>query len=455
MTTRRTPRGFTLIELLVVIAIIAILAAILFPVFAKAREKSRQAQCISNIRQITLGVQMHQQDHEGLFPDKETVWQDLNVTPKVLNCPTYGAKMGNGYGYNKWISGKSLSDSAMPPAVTVVVFADSKASDHLITSINEVDPRHTDKSVVGFGDGHVQVIAPKYLSIIPIGHELLSEQGAAIHSKSDRVYTRATYSSSVYWQSFQVDPPVNWVSNENIDVFSQAVNQYFGSYTGTNLYADYGFGLYGSYNYSTDWPGNPSVVNLQIPINSNTPGNYLTATNGWVLSIPNFAPIRFGLSADIVAPAAPAALKGLMQVRVLDDTKTPIATFEMQSTSADSVDFSCNGSLMQTLTGVAILTTGSDWPAPNGTRYKYRYGSEYHTLAMTASLSGNTITCNYSNATVPSIAGAMTVAKQAGDINKPAWLEFRCGGQGIGASGTGAIFIPFQKYGGGITFAEF
>jgi len=47
------------------------------------------------------------------------------------------------------------------------------------------------------------------------------------------------------------------------------------------------------------------------------------------------------------------------------------------------------------------------------------------------------------------------VAKQAGDINKPAWLEFRCGGQGIGASGTGAIFIPFQKYGGGITFAEF
>ncbi|HVK02566.1 MAG TPA: prepilin-type N-terminal cleavage/methylation domain-containing protein, partial [Armatimonadaceae bacterium] len=47
---RRSPRGFTLIELLVVIAIIAILAAILFPVFAQAREKARQATCLSNLR---------------------------------------------------------------------------------------------------------------------------------------------------------------------------------------------------------------------------------------------------------------------------------------------------------------------------------------------------------------------------------------------------------------------
>jgi len=57
-------RGFTLIELLVVIAIIAILAAILFPVFARAREKARQTSCLSNLKQIALAEQMYEQDYD-------------------------------------------------------------------------------------------------------------------------------------------------------------------------------------------------------------------------------------------------------------------------------------------------------------------------------------------------------------------------------------------------------
>src|SRR5438132_4694500 len=71
-TAEKPPRrhaGFTLIELLVVIAIIAILAAILFPVFAQARDKARQASCISNMKQISHAMQMYGQDYdETLFP---------------------------------------------------------------------------------------------------------------------------------------------------------------------------------------------------------------------------------------------------------------------------------------------------------------------------------------------------------------------------------------------------
>ncbi len=64
--TRRN--AFTLIELLVVISILTLLAAILFPVFAQAREKARQANCISNLRQIAAGMLIYSDDHDGMLP---------------------------------------------------------------------------------------------------------------------------------------------------------------------------------------------------------------------------------------------------------------------------------------------------------------------------------------------------------------------------------------------------
>jgi prepilin-type N-terminal cleavage/methylation domain-containing protein/prepilin-type processing-associated H-X9-DG protein len=71
-THNRPHRGFTLIELLVVIAIIAILAAILFPVFARARQKGYQASCQSNLKQIAQAILMYADDHEGYGPSSHT-----------------------------------------------------------------------------------------------------------------------------------------------------------------------------------------------------------------------------------------------------------------------------------------------------------------------------------------------------------------------------------------------
>ena len=91
-------RGFTLIELLVVIAIIAILAAILFPVFAKAREKARQSSCLANAKQVGLGMLMYAQDYDESLPLNTRLaatggWWYSRVYPyvkntQVMQCPS-------------------------------------------------------------------------------------------------------------------------------------------------------------------------------------------------------------------------------------------------------------------------------------------------------------------------------------------------------------------------------
>ncbi len=85
-----SPRAFTLIELLVVIAIIAILAAILFPVFAQAREKARAISCLSNLKQGSLAYQMYTQDYDETTP--------LQNSPTIADAS--GKYVSGGYWYN-------------------------------------------------------------------------------------------------------------------------------------------------------------------------------------------------------------------------------------------------------------------------------------------------------------------------------------------------------------------
>jgi prepilin-type N-terminal cleavage/methylation domain-containing protein/prepilin-type processing-associated H-X9-DG protein len=119
-------QGFTLIELLVVIAIIAILAAILFPVFARARENARRASCQSNEKQIGLALAQYIQDYDerclpGAYPysgsgDTTTRWYNLLdpylKSTQVLQCPSRPANTGVAYGWNYFKVGYQVQAGA-------------------------------------------------------------------------------------------------------------------------------------------------------------------------------------------------------------------------------------------------------------------------------------------------------------------------------------------------------
>jgi len=110
---RNARQGFTLIELLVVIAIISILASILFPVFARARENARRASCLSNLKQIGLGMMMYVQDYDERYPQAyytvdsvTTTWQDMLQpyvkSEQIFICPSSSRTepLNGNYGVN-------------------------------------------------------------------------------------------------------------------------------------------------------------------------------------------------------------------------------------------------------------------------------------------------------------------------------------------------------------------
>ncbi|HEX2951745.1 MAG TPA: prepilin-type N-terminal cleavage/methylation domain-containing protein [Armatimonadota bacterium] len=165
MKSQSKRQGFTLIELLVVIAIIAILAAILFPVFAKAREKARQTQCTNNQKQIATQVMLYTQENGELLPKVDgQLWGSvIDVPDKVKRCPSVKSSSVN-YVYNAGLSGLALGDIASP--VDVILTGDGVSStisaqtpyENAAYDPTNFDMRHGGGCIASFVDGHVSYI---------------------------------------------------------------------------------------------------------------------------------------------------------------------------------------------------------------------------------------------------------------------------------------------------------
>ena len=189
---KRRRKGFTLIELLVVIAIIAILAAILFPVFARAREKARQASCLSNIKQLCLAFLAYATDYDEKVAGYSSYYGNRLLGPYIKNdqiwtCPSRsdwplvdGVNLG-GYGTTIYcyIAGKYL-EKFENPAETFWV-ADRWSNHQWLVAYNSgcgyswpldpakpwrrsnLDARHNDGINCGFVDGHAKWMRPEPL----------------------------------------------------------------------------------------------------------------------------------------------------------------------------------------------------------------------------------------------------------------------------------------------------
>ncbi|MHB9129600.1 MAG: prepilin-type N-terminal cleavage/methylation domain-containing protein [Armatimonadota bacterium] len=176
-------RGFTLIELLVVIAIIAILAAILFPVFAKAREKARTTTCLNNERQIVLSILMYAQDNSETLPQAKT-WNGLisaqyGIIGKSWDCPTSsytGSYTNPDYFYvaGSFLSGITLGDITKPERAPVIVdlknaanappYINDNGDNDPDVAVAQVDIRHNAGANFAYLDGHVEWIAKARIS---------------------------------------------------------------------------------------------------------------------------------------------------------------------------------------------------------------------------------------------------------------------------------------------------
>lgn len=147
--SEKEDRSWGLTGALVVVGILAVLAAMMFPVFSRSREKARQTSCLSKVKQITLAMTMYAQDYDGYLPDGRTWTEDLTPyieNAEVLQCPVESIEPSSYAMVKRW-SGAKLDD--IPDRDQTVLLYDANAD-------GSPAFRHNGGLNVGFADGHAR-----------------------------------------------------------------------------------------------------------------------------------------------------------------------------------------------------------------------------------------------------------------------------------------------------------
>ena len=276
---RDATRGFTLVELLVVIAIIAILAAMLFPVFGRAREKARQATCISNQRQIAAMILMYMQDNDEIFPQSTTVWTSIGLTnPGILLCPSCDTKAPNSYGYNTFLVTKALGDLNNPQQV--ILTADSDNASNILTDVNmDYSTRHNSSDstaaacIVSGVDGHVEMLT--FRGLQPVA-TFMNPNG--MHPWSGT--TNALTASPAAAMTGTTNTPANYVLFPSMKTFS-VTNVENPLTDATNASPQAGLGLTNGYTYPANsvQVTSAGVPNMIVSIDSKWAGQDATCNS--------------------------------------------------------------------------------------------------------------------------------------------------------------------------------
>jgi len=484
--------GFTLIELLVVIAIIALLAAILFPVFAQARQKAFESTCVNNQRQIALSLQIYTQDNSNKYPPAAIAWQSLKLPPKSIICPTAGKSVINGYGLSYGLCGRSISDIDFGSDPTLVLFSADAVTlcNNILMKPSDINMLHTNgTAVMSFADGHVSlssnvppfVYLDNSMDLWP-GPAFLPTTGQAvwygdksngnkgktfipIPSASIPGWTLCTYTSAAGMNGGTFNPAAPTLaktSNMNTQLNAvglaytldaNGLNNFFGMLPAICLSNSAAADTGGTQDTGTGlaWMVALPVTNPATNLPSayiNTTGVSVAQCGIWEINIGQMEFYSAGLMQGAAYPSMDCTID------VLDNNFVVICSLEAKCVTTNPLTSSKASASNILFNGMPVIPAASGVHGNSAGAVQWGFYDSLNAQPFSISImggqyaSGNMCSCSIASSLLNATGTASAQPKGACDITHPSWLVFHSPDSTAACGGSTGYRIFFNDAGG-------